>query len=82
MEPFATHGISAHEMEKVCFGQPLVLRGKTEGENPLNCVLGQSPAGSHLFCVVIQSPDGTGYPVTARPMTKNEIRRFSQAKNR
>jgi hypothetical protein len=59
-----------------------VLRGKSGGENPVYYVLGQTDAGRYLFCVVIQFPDAKGYPVTARPMTDNEQRRFNQWKNR
>jgi len=39
-------------------------------------VLGQTDAGRYLLVVVIQFPDGKGYPVTARPMTDTEERRF------
>jgi hypothetical protein len=35
-----------------------------------------------LFCVVIQFPDGRGYPITARQMTDKETRRYNQWKNR
>ena len=82
VEHMAAHGVRPHEVEEVCFGQPLVLRGRTEGENPVYYVLGQTDTGRYLFCVVIQFPDGKGYPVTARPMTDNEKRRFHQAKKR
>ncbi len=34
--------------------------------------------GLYLFCVIIQFPDGKGFPVTARPMTRKEQRRFNQ----
>jgi hypothetical protein len=47
-----------------------------EPENPVYYVLGKTDAGRYLFCVVIQFPDGKGYPVTARDMTANEKRRF------
>jgi hypothetical protein len=79
IEHIARHGVSPEEVEDVCFGKPLVLRGKSEGENPVYYVLGQTAAGRYLFSVVIQLPDGKGYPVTARPMTENERRRFKQA---
>jgi len=45
---------------------------KAEGANPVYYVLGQTGAGRYLFCVVIQFPDGRGYPVTARAMTGSE----------
>ena len=82
VEHIAAHGVQPHEVEHVCFGSPLVLRGKTEGANPIYYVLGQTEAGRYLFCVVIQFPDGKGYPVTARPMTESEKRRYNKAKDR
>jgi len=33
-------------------------------------------AGKFLFCVIIHLPDGRGYPVTTRPMTNKEKRRY------
>lgn len=44
--------------------------------------VGQTDAGRYLFCVIIQFPDGNGFPVTARPMTQKEQRRFNQWKHR
>ena len=82
VEHIAGQGVRPHEVEQVCFGDPLVLRGRTEGENPVYYVLGQTDAGRYLFCVVIQFPDGKGYPVTGRPMTESEQRRFNKSKNR
>lgn len=82
LEHIAAHGVSSDEVEQVCFGEPLVLRGKTEGKNPVYYVLGQTDAGRYLFCVVIQFPDGRGYPVTARSMTERDQRRFNKSKNR
>ena len=82
IDHIARHGITPEEFEDVCFGRPLVLRGKSEGQNPIYYVLGQTDAGRCLFCVVIRFPDGKGYPVTARPMTDREKRRYVQWKNR
>lgn len=78
IEHVARHDVSVEEVEEVCFGPTLVLRAKSEGANPVYYVLGQTEAGRYLFCVVIQFPDGRGYPVTARPMTDKERRRYSQ----
>jgi len=50
------------EVEEVCFGRPLVQRGKAEGKSPVYYVLGQSRLGRYLFCVIIRFPDGNGYP--------------------
>jgi uncharacterized protein len=74
--------VTPYEVEEVCFGRPLVLRAKSEGENPVYYVLGQTDSGCYLFCVIIRFPDGNGYPVTARPMTDNEKSRYRKWKNR
>ncbi|HEX9002062.1 MAG TPA: BrnT family toxin [Blastocatellia bacterium] len=81
IDHIARHGVTPEEVEEVCFTNPLVLRAKAEGLNPVYYVLGQTDAGQYLFCVVIQFPDGNGYPVTARPMTDKEKRRYRQWKN-
>ena len=57
-------------------------RARSEGENPVYYVLGQTAAGRYLFCVVIRFPDGNGYPVTAREMTASEKRRYRKGKDR
>lgn len=80
IEHIAAHRVNVVETEEVCFGDPLVLRSKTEGANPVYYVLGQTTAGRYLFCVIIQFPDGKGYPITARDMTDNERRRFKSRK--
>ena len=78
IEHIALHNITPEEVEEVCFSRPLILRAKSQGENPVYYALGQTTAGRALFCVVIQFPDGRGYPVTARPMTQKEKRRYMQ----
>jgi uncharacterized DUF497 family protein len=82
VDHIARHGVSPEEVEHVCFGKPLVRRAKSQGENPVYYVQGQTEAGRYLFCVVIRFPDGIGYPVTAREMTAKEKRRFRQWKKR
>ena len=82
IEHISSHEISPEEFEEVCFGESLVLRGKSEGQNPVYYVLGQTSDGRYLFCVVIAFPNGNGYPVTARPMTEREMQRFRKWKNR
>ena len=81
IEHVAAHGVRPHEVEEVCFGRPLVLREKTQVGNPVYYVLGQTDSGRYLFCVVIQFPDNKGYPVTARPMSKEEQMRFNKSRN-
>jgi uncharacterized protein len=78
IEHIAHHNIAPEEVEEVCFGRAFVQRAKSEGENPVYYVLGQTDAGRYLFCVIIQFPDGNGYPVTARAMTDAERRRFQK----
>ena len=77
IDHIALHKVTPEEVEEVCFSRPLIQRAKAEGQNPVYYVLGQTAAGRYLFCVVIQFPDGKGYPVTARPMTPKEKRRFT-----
>jgi uncharacterized protein len=82
IDHIARHGVLPEEVEEACFGRPFVQRAKSEGQNPVYYVLGQTDAGRYLFCVIIQFPDGKGYPVTARPMTNKEQRRYKQWKNK
>ena len=82
IEHVAKHGVEPNEVEEVCFGEALVYRGKASGKNPLYYVLGQTTAGRYLFCVVIQFPDGKGFPVTARDMTQHEKKRYNRWKTR
>ncbi|MFY9619180.1 MAG: hypothetical protein WAM70_06090 [Pyrinomonadaceae bacterium] len=76
VDHIARHGVTPDEVEQACFGDAFVQRAKSAGENPVYYVLGQTDAGRYLFCVIIQFPDGNGYPVTARSMTDTERRRY------
>lgn len=78
VEHIAKHNVDMHEVEEVCFGEPLVLRAKSKGDNPVYYILGQTASGRYLFCVIIHFPDGKGYPVTARDMTSKEKNRFQK----
>ena len=82
IEHIARHNVHPYEVEEVCFSIPFIQRTKSHGENPVYYVLGQTDAGRYLFCLIIQFPEGRGYPVTARPMTDKEKRRYRQWKNR
>ena len=77
VEHIGRHKVDPVEVEEVCFGRCLVLRAKSHGENPVYYVLGQTQAGRYLMCVMIQFPDGKGYPITARDMTDNERKRYN-----
>ncbi len=76
------HGVTPQEFEEVCFGASLVLRAKATGPNPVYYVLGETDAGRHLFCVVIEFSGSKAYPVTAREMTTKEKRRYAEWKGR
>jgi uncharacterized DUF497 family protein len=82
IEHVARHGVTPEEVEQVCFGKSLVRRVKSEGENPVYHIRGQTRAGRYLLCIVIEFPDGKGYPVTAREMTAKEKRRYRKGKRR
>jgi uncharacterized DUF497 family protein len=82
IDHIARHGVTPEEVEEVCFRPSLVQRGKSEGENPVYYVLGQTEVGRYLLCVIIQFPDGNGYPVTARLMTPKEKHRYRKWKSR
>jgi uncharacterized DUF497 family protein len=80
LDHISRHGVRPEEFEQVCFGHSLVLRAKSSGSNPVYYVLGETSAGRHLFCVVIEFPDGKGFPVTARDMTDKEKQRYKRWK--
>ena len=82
IDHIAQHGVTPDEVNEVCFGKPFIQRAKTQGENPVYYIMGQTNAGRYLFCVVIRFPDRRGYPVTARSMTYKEKRRYRQWRNR
>ena len=82
IDHIARHDVTPEEFEEACFGRSFVQRAKSEGENPVYYALGQTASGRYLFCVVIQFPDGKGYPVTARTMTDRERRRYNKWRNR
>jgi uncharacterized DUF497 family protein len=82
IEHIARHEVTPEEFEEIVFGTGLVQRAKSEGINPVYYVRGQTEFGKYLICVVIQFPDGNGYPVTARPMTDQEKRRYRQWKTK
>lgn len=82
IDHIAQHGVLTDEVEQTCTNRSLVQRAKSEGENPVYYVLGQTDEGRYLFVVVIRFPDGKGYPVTARPMSDKEERRYRRWKER
>ena len=82
IDHIAQHGVTTDEVKEVCLNESFVQRAKSQGENPVYYVLGQTNAGRYLFCVIIRFPDGRGYPVTARTMTDTERQRYRQWRDR
>ncbi len=76
IDHIARHGVSPHEVEEVCMGRPWVRRVKSEGQNPVYYVRGQTAAGRYLSCLLIHLADGKGYAITARPMTEREKQQY------
>ena len=71
IEHVVAHNITPDEFEEVCFGQPLVLRTKASGQNPVYQVLGQTAAGDYLHCHSFsrwqrRSGDSTAYDTQRR----------------
>ena len=81
IEHIAKHNVTPDEVESACFGNALVLKAKSEGRNPVYYVLGQTETGRYLFSVIIQFPDGKGYPVTSRQMTESEKQKYKKWRN-
>jgi uncharacterized protein len=82
IDQIARHAVLPEEVEEVCFGNCLIMSAPSRGENPVYNILGQTKGGRYLACVIIRFPDGKAYPVTARPMTEKEKRRFRKWKSR
>ena len=80
VDHISRNGVLPEEVEEVCFGEALIQSAKSSGANPVYYVLGETSAGRHLFCLVIQFPDSKGFPVTAREMTENEKKRYKRWK--
>ena len=82
IEHIALHKVEPYEVEEVCFGQSLIFKAKSKGENTVYYVLGQTKIGRYLLCVIIYFPDNKGYPVTARDMTQKEKKRYRKWRSR
>jgi len=48
IDHIARRAVTPEEFEQVCFGRCLVQRAKSEGENPVYYVRGQTDAGRYL----------------------------------
>jgi hypothetical protein len=69
------HQVSPREVEEVCFGQPVILRGKGK---QIYQVLGQTQAGCYLFIVVRFLGESRVRVITARDMDQAERRWYTR----
>ncbi len=53
IEHIAQHNVTPNEVEEVCLGKPFVQWTKSQGNNPVYYVLGQTNEGWYLFCVIV-----------------------------
>ena len=77
VEHIADHGVEPDEVEDVCFGRPLVRRaGTTRYGLSRYHAFGQTEAGRYLFIVLDREAAGVFYVVSARDMSKRELRQY------
>lgn len=70
------HGVTPIEVEEVCFGDPLVVRGPGKKRKRLYYALGQTVTGRYLFVVLKPLGKGSALPITARDMTPAQRQRY------
>ena len=63
------HGVAPKEVEEVCFGHPIILRGRGK---QIYQVLGQTQAGRYLFIIVRFLGESKVRFITARDMSHTE----------
>lgn len=78
VEHIARHGVTPEEVEEVCFGVHVAVRGRY-GRYIL---YGNTDAGRYLFVVVERIKGGLMRPITAREMTAPEKSRYRRRMRR
>ncbi|MBM3145282.1 MAG: hypothetical protein FJ010_09990 [Chloroflexi bacterium] len=73
VDHIAHHHVSPEEFEEVCFGNTLILRSKSRGENPVYYVYGNYSAKR-------RNSRKKGVRITARDMNSSERHRFRKRK--
>ena len=73
-EHIGRHGVTAEEVEQVCFSRPLVRRRREQRR----LVYGRTMAGRYLFIVLAMKSRGLARCITARPMTSAERKYYLQ----
>ncbi len=62
IEHIARHGVTPKEVEEACWGKAFVRRAKSEGDNPVYYVLGQTEAGRYLSALLSAFPTARDIP--------------------
>ncbi len=76
-EHIARHHITPGEVEEICYGEPWTLRARGQDTWAL---YGQTDGGRYLMVILAHRGHGIYYPVTARPMSDAERRRYQRWK--
>jgi uncharacterized protein len=75
----ARHHVSPDEVEAICHGDPLVLRGQKKNR----LVLIGLTEERQIFAVILESKGrGIYYPITAYPADKKDIALYNRLKNK
>ncbi len=74
-EHIARHQIRVEEVEDICFDERWILRARGQDKRAL---YGQTIGGRYLLVILARRGPGVYYPVTARPMTDSERRRYQE----
>jgi len=72
------HGITPGEVEEVCFGEHLILKGPGKGKKRIYYVFGRSEAGKYLFIVLKPLSKSIALPVTAMIMAEKQRRKYQR----
>jgi uncharacterized DUF497 family protein len=72
---WSRHQVVPEEVEEVCFGAPLVLRGRDRGY----AVYGRTEAGRYLAVFLYPRGQGRYSLATAREMTEPDRRRYQRS---
>ena len=75
----ANHHVTPDEVEIICHGDPLILRGQQKNR----LVLIGSVGEARILAVIMESKGrGTYYPITAYPADKKDIALYNRLKNK
>jgi uncharacterized protein len=72
---WSKHQVTPEEVDEVCFGSPLALRGRDRSY----AIYGQSEAGRYLIVFLYPRGRGVYDLATAREMTQTERRRYQRS---